>query len=95
MKSNRLIRVVAGVASLWLSMEAGAGTVSVTNLDIAQRAGTKLVDITYDLATTDWSNATISLAISNAGVKLNANSLTGDVGTVSRGDGKHIGWNMG
>ena len=76
-------------------MEAGAGTVSVTNLDIAQRAGTKLVDITYDLATTDWSNATISLAISNAGVKLNANSLAGDVGTVSRGDGKHIVWNMG
>ena len=95
MKQNRLTVVLVGTALLWLAPFVTAGTVSVSNLMVAQRPGTKLVDITYDVAVTVWTNANISLAVSNSGVQVVATNLTGDVGSVAPGTAKSIVWDMG
>ena len=95
MKLNRLTVVLVGTALLWLAPFVTAGTVTVSNLMVAQRPGTKLVDITYDVAVTVWTNAKISLAVSNSGVQVVATNLTGDVGSVAPGTAKSIVWDMG
>jgi hypothetical protein len=70
--------------------------VTVTNLVVAQRPGTKLVDITYNVSSTATNAATISLTVSNGAVKVNATNLTGAVGVgVATGTGKSMVWNMG
>ena len=95
MQRSRLIRALLGCAFLWLAGVASAAEVTVANLAVAQRPGTKLVDITYDLTVSVGTNATISLAVTNAGVKVNIPSVSGDIGLVSPGAGKRIVWNMG
>jgi formylglycine-generating enzyme required for sulfatase activity len=73
----------------------------VSNLKAVQRAGTKLVDITYDLAADATLRPTVkvSLQISgDAGVTFTvpAVSVTGAVGLgVSTGTGKSLTWNAG
>jgi hypothetical protein len=70
--------------------------VSVTNLVVAQRPGTKLVDITYDVSSATTNAVTISLTVSNGTTAVTATNLTGSVGAgVSTGTGKSIAWNMG
>jgi formylglycine-generating enzyme required for sulfatase activity len=68
----------------------------VSNLKAVQRDGTKLVDITYDLAA---DTATVSLQISGDGgvtFAVPAVSVTGAVGSgVSTGTGKALTWNAG
>ena len=67
----------------------------VTNVTATQRAGTKLVDITYDLSSS--VNSTVTLAVAN-GVEaaVPASAVTGDVGTaVAAGSGKTITWDGG
>ena len=54
--------------------------VTVTNLVVAQREGTKLVDISYDVFSTQ-PNVIVSLEVKNGAVNINASNLTGDVGT--------------
>lgn len=68
--------------------------VTVTNLVVAQREGTKLVDISYDVFSTQ-PNVIVSLEVKNGAVNINASNLTGDVGTnVICGTSKHIVWDM-
>ena len=93
MKQNRLAGALAVVAWLWLASGAWA-QVTISNLVVAQRAGTKLVDITYDVSTTA-TNLTVGLSVSNAGTLLTATNLSGHVGNVVPGAGKSIVWNMG
>ena len=95
MKLNRLTVVLVGIALLWLASVVTAGTVTVSNLMVAQRPGTKLVDINYDLSVAAWTNARIGLVVSNAGVQVSTPSLTGDLGLVNPGAGKAIIWDMG
>ena len=95
MKPKRRTVVLAGVALLWLATQAYAGTVTVTNLVVAQRPGTKLVDINYDLSVTAWTNARIGMVVSNAGVQVGTPSVSGDLGLVPPGAGKSIVWDMG
>ena len=95
MKLNRLTVVLVGIALLWLASVVTAGTVTVSNLMVAQRPGTKLVDINYDLSVAAWTNARIGLVVSNAGVQVSTPSLTGDLGLVPPGAGKAIIWDMG
>lgn len=95
MKLNRLTVVLVGIALLWLASVVTAGTVTVSNLMVAQRPGTKLVDINYDLSVAAWTNARIGLVVSNAGVQVSTPSLTGDLGLVTPGVGKAIIWDMG
>jgi len=70
--------------------------VTVSNLAFHQQPGTKLVDITYDLASTSAQTATVALAVKNGTTPLSTTSATGHVGTnVAMGTGKAIVWNMG
>jgi formylglycine-generating enzyme required for sulfatase activity len=102
MKTHRIIRetIFAGTALFFLcgavTLQAGAPVVS--NVRAAQRAGTGLVDIYYDLASA--SNVlTVSVAVStNSGAAFNAPaaSLSGDLGSgKTPGTGKHVVWNAG
>ncbi len=70
--------------------------VTVTNLAVAQRPGTKLVDITYDVFSATTNLVTIGLAVSNGTTTIAATNWSGDVGSgVETGANKHIVWNMG
>ena len=93
MKQNRLAGVLAVVAFLWLASGAWA-QVTISNLVVAQRAGTKLVDITYDV-TSAATHVFVSLSVSNGAAQVVATNLSGDVGDVVPGLGKAIVWNMG
>jgi formylglycine-generating enzyme required for sulfatase activity len=68
----------------------------VSNIRAAQRAGTKLVDVTYDLADSDSTTVFVSIQIYASGSPLPAFSLSGDVGAgVTPGFNKKITWNAG
>jgi hypothetical protein len=70
----------------------------VTHVLAAQRTGTKLVDITYDVAA-DTGTVTITLEISadgGAGWLVPATTVTGDIGAgIATGTGRTITWNAG
>jgi formylglycine-generating enzyme required for sulfatase activity len=68
----------------------------VSNVRAAQRAGTKLIDVTYDLSDSDSSAVFVSIQIYASGNPLPAFSLSGDVGSgVTPGFNKKITWNAG
>ncbi len=70
----------------------------VTNVQAQQRIGTKLIDITYDVADADSDTLTISVLVSTDSgqtYSLNAVSITGDVMRVFPGTGKQIVWDAG
>jgi sulfatase modifying factor 1 len=71
----------------------------VANLTATQRPGTKLVDITYDLAAPSFGSAAVTLEVSNDGGttwSVPVASATGAVGwSVTPGTGKTIVWNAG
>lgn len=68
----------------------------VSNVRGAQRAGTKLIDITYDLADPDSATVFVSIQLFASGTALPAFSLSGDVGAgVTPGFNKKITWNAG
>ena len=68
--------------------------VTVSNVAVAQREGTKIVDITYDVAA-DVATVTVSVVVKDAGTDIGATSFSGDVGAVTPGIGKHIEWDAG
>lgn len=76
----------------------GTGAQTVTNVRAAQRAGTKLVDVYYDLSGGSGPS-TVAVAVSdNGGASFNvpASSLSGAVGGgVNAGLNKHVVWNAG
>src|SRR5205814_1016759 len=71
----------------------------VSNVRSAQRPGTQLVDIDYDLADADSPALTVSIAVSTNGganFTLPATSFTGALGAgVTPGVNKRITWNAG
>ncbi|MBL9158600.1 MAG: SUMF1/EgtB/PvdO family nonheme iron enzyme [Verrucomicrobiales bacterium] len=71
----------------------------VSNLTAAQRTGTKLVDITYDVAAPGFPTVAVSLEISSdagANWTVPATSATGHIGAgVAPGTGKAIVWDAG
>lgn len=68
----------------------------VSNVRAAQRAGTKLIDVTYDLSDSDSTSVFVSIQIYGNGGTLPAFSLSGDVGSgVTPGFNKKIIWNAG
>ncbi len=88
----------AGAAYIF-SSASGPGASLVTNLTAAQRTGTKLVDITYDLAAPGFTAVAVGLQISSDGGAtwtLPAVSVSGDIGaSVAPGTGKTIVWDAG
>ena len=71
----------------------------VTNVHAQQRAGTKLIDITYDLSDADGDTMTITVQVSNDSGQtyfIIPVSLTGDVASgITSGTGKSIVWDAG
>ena len=71
----------------------------VSNITAAQRAGTKLVDITYNVAAPGFAKVEVTLQASSDGGAtwtVPVNSVTGAVGAgVTPGTGKTISWNRG
>jgi formylglycine-generating enzyme required for sulfatase activity len=68
----------------------------VSNVRAAQRAGTKLIDVTYDLSDSDSTAVFVSIQIYSGGTALPAFSLSGHIGAgVTPGAGKTIVWNAG
>ena len=71
----------------------------VSNVVASQRAGTTLVDLSYDLSGAGASGADIAVELSDdsgATYTVDAPSLTGDLGSgISNGTGKQIVWDAG
>lgn len=85
---------------LWacIGILAGSGfaEVTVSQVLVSQREGTKLVDITYNVASDSTNVVEVSLVVSNSTTTIPATSLTGDIGDgISTGSGKSILWDMG
>ena len=84
----------------WFSCFAAFAAVPVvSNVTSQQRAGTKLVDITYNVADADGDTLKIRIEVSSNGgtaYSVPASSLTGAVGdNITPGTGKQIVWNAG
>ncbi len=71
----------------------------VTNVQVGQHAGAKLVDITYDVFDADGDTLTISVEVSDDGGKtftIKPITLSGDASSgILSGTGKNIVWNAG
>ena len=73
-----------------------AASPEVANIRATQRAGTKLIDIYYDVTDTDNDPLTVSIQLYNGTTPLPSYSVTGAVGSgVAVGPNKHIIWNAG
>jgi len=85
--------------SLLATIAAHAAAPVVSNVRAAQRPGTKLVDIYYDLADPDSATVTVAIALSGDGganYNLPAATFTGDYGAgVTPGTNKRAVWNAG
>ncbi|GAA5119154.1 SUMF1/EgtB/PvdO family nonheme iron enzyme [Luteolibacter yonseiensis] len=97
MKSTfRFLRPFAGILAV---QTAFAAIPEVTNVTAVQRADTKFVDITYNVADADGDKLKVRVEISdNAGTvySVPAFSFTGAIGdAVTPGNGKTITWNAG
>jgi formylglycine-generating enzyme len=72
---------------------------AVSNLSASQRAGTRLVDISYDLAAPGMTAVPMRLEVSSDGGTswtVPVNTVSGDIGTsVTPGTGKTMVWNAG
>ena len=87
-------------AALAAAVTMGAGAAwavpAVSNVQMTQRAGSRVVDITYDLA---GEAAIVTLGIETNGVAIPDSAVTrlsGDVSVVVQpGTGRHIVWNAG
>ncbi len=94
------VLAVLGVAALLLGgLTTLAAGPTVANVRAAQRPGTQLVDITYDLADPDSAMLSVSVAVSTDGgasYSLPATHFTGAVGSgVTAGTKKLITWDAG
>jgi len=79
-----------------ISAVAGQAAVTVSNLDVSQQEGTKLVDVYYDVSCDTTNIVLVSITISNGASIVSAPSLSGDEGSgVTTGAMKHIVWNAG
>ena len=97
---NRLLRPASGVLLLLASvLAAPAAPPVITNLHTAQRAGTKLIDVTCTIADPDSASLTVQAEFSaNGGTTydLPARSLSGVIGVgVAPGAGRSFTWNAG
>ncbi len=86
------------MAGLWVGFVAlgGWAEVTVSNLSASQRPGTKRVELSFDVSSSETNAVTVSLVVSNGASAVSCPSVTGDVGAgVTTGAGKSIVWNAG
>jgi formylglycine-generating enzyme required for sulfatase activity len=75
---------------------AHAAPPEVTNIRASQRAGTKLIDVYYDLADPEGDPCTVAVTIYDNTTPIPVFSISGDVGVgVVPGANKRIVWNAG
>ena len=75
---------------------AAQAEVTVTNVVASQREGTKLVDISYDVSSTEANAVGVWLVVSNGTTAVACLNVSGDVGAgVVTGTGKTIVWDGG
>jgi formylglycine-generating enzyme required for sulfatase activity len=95
---NKHLAPALGLALLLLPAAARAADPVISNLTAAQRAGTHLVDITYDV-TADTPTVSVSLEISSDGgttFSVPAIAVSGAIGAgVAIGTGRTITWDPG
>ena len=96
---NKVKAALAGCAVMALAGFAWAATPVIANVQVSQRAGTKLVDVYYNLTDADGLAQTVWINVSGDGGvtwTIPASTLSGDVGSgIAPGTGKHIVWNAG
>lgn len=81
--------------ALLLAVDSHAA-VSLSNVAIAQREGTRLVDIYYDAINPAGSSLSAFVTISNNDERVEASAFSGDIGgNVAEGSGLHIVWDGG
>lgn len=86
-----IICFAAVLAAIWSVLG-----VTVTNVRGEQRQGSKLVDIYYDLNSTDGGTYTVEVALEGGTETVQAVSLTGDIGKgVKLGRNRHVVWDAG
>lgn len=94
-----IFRFLSPLIGLLISQAAFAGIPEVTNVNAVQRAGTKFVDITYNVADSDGDTLKVRVEVSdNAGTvySVPAFSFSGAIGdAVTPGNGKTITWDAG
>lgn len=92
------LRLCAAIAAILLTATGRAAVPVVSNLIAVQRAGTKLVDIGYNV-TADTSTVTITLQVSSDGgttFSVPVSTVSGHVGPgIAVGNGKLLTWNAG
>lgn len=70
--------------------------VTLTNVSVTQRPGTKLLDITYDVSSSTENRVSVSLSVSNGTEAVACPSVTGDIGeNIPTGTGNAVVWDMG
>jgi len=83
----------------FLQANVGNGAPHVSNIHAGQRAGTKLVDIAYDVDGPDGDLLTITVLVSDDGgstFAVTAGTFTGDVGSgITPDTGRRIAWDAG
>ena len=88
--------VFALLLSLALPFAGLAGAPEVTNIRASQRAGTKLIDVYYDVTDPENDPVTVAIQLYDGTTALPSYSVTGDVGAgITVGANKHIVWNAG
>ncbi len=87
------------ICTVFFSSPLFAAPPEVTNVQASQRTdGSKMVDIYYDVSDPDSDRLGITVKISDDGgttYNITPQSVSGDVGVVEPGPGKHIVWDAG
>jgi len=90
----RTIRIAILACALQLALSYPVFAAAVSSVTAQQRAGTKLVDITYNVSATSRVVVEVSAKIGNTPIPLN--TLSGDIGAgVLPGSGRRITWDAG
>lgn len=97
MKTNaKSLIVFAALAAIGQPAVSDAASPEVSNIRATQRAGTKLVDIYYDVTDPENDRLTVAIQVYDGTTALPTYTVTGDVGSgVTVGANKHIVWNAG
>lgn len=94
-----LAAILFALGACLISEPVEAAPPQVTNVVAVQRAGTRLVDVTYDLYDPDGGAMTVGLSFSADGGQsfpVQCVTVSGHVGAgVTNGTGKHIIWDAG
>lgn len=99
LKPFALMKLTSALAALLvvaLPFASLAGAPEVTNIRASQRAGTKLIDVYYDVTDPENDPVTVAIQLYNGTTALPSYAVTGDVGAgIPVGANKHIVWNAG